>query len=84
MKTRTYSDENNKPTLSPREGAELLQRRIEDALAQHGSQVAWAAHLGISKVFVNKVVRGHKPPGPRILTDLRLVSVTVEVSPSVN
>lgn len=43
-----------------------LEKRIE----KFGGQAAYARHLGVSRVVVNKVVLGHKLPTVTILNDL--------------
>ena len=56
-----------------RKGQELLDARIEDMLANHGSQRAWAEHLGVSRTYVNRVVKGEKPPNAAMLREMGLV-----------
>lgn len=58
-----------------RKGQELLDARIEDMLAKHGSQRAWAKHLGVSGTYVNRVVKGEKPPNAAMLREMGLVMV---------
>lgn len=58
-----------------RKGQELLDARIEDMLAKHGSQRAWAEHLGVSRTYVNKVVAGEKPPNAAMLREMGLVLI---------
>lgn len=61
-----------------RKGQELLDARIEDMLAKHGSQRAWAEHLGVSRAYVCKVVAGEKPPNAAMLLEMGLVIIREE------
>lgn len=58
-----------------RVGQELLDARIEDMLAKHGNQARLAEHLGVSRAFVNKVVKGKAKPSPSMLREMGLVII---------
>lgn len=61
-----------------RKGQELLEARIEDMLVKHGNQANWAAHLGVSRAYVSKVVNGDKPPNAAMLREMGLVLIREE------
>ena len=49
---------------------------LRSACRTYGGESAWAESHGVSKQYVNKVLCGDVPPGPKILTGLRLRKVT--------
>jgi DNA-binding phage protein len=56
----------------------LLRSEVERA----GNQEAWAQKAGVHRVYVNKVLNGHRPPNQAIINALSLRMVFVPKSKS--
>lgn len=56
---------------------EELRMRMEDRVADFGSQAAWARHLGVSKAFVSHVMNGVSQVTEPMLTDMGLCRISV-------
>ena len=49
-----------------------VRKMIRREIKSFGSQRAFAAHLGVSAVFVNDIVRGNREPSGKVLQHLGL------------
>ena len=56
----------------------LLRSEVERA----GGQATWAQKAGVHRVYVNKVLNGHRPPNKAIINALSLRMVFVSRSKS--
>ena len=57
-----------------------LHREVEET----GSQSEWARRTGVSRTYLNKVMRGSRVPGPQIFEALNVKSVVVCAGPNGN
>ena len=56
----------------------LLRSEVE----RTGNQEAWARKAGVHRVYLNKVLNGHRPPNQAVITALNLRMVFVPKSKS--
>ena len=49
----------------------LLRREVQRA----GSQSEWARRAGVNRTYLNKVLKGIKPPSPKIIKALNLTTM---------
>jgi DNA-binding phage protein len=54
---------NNIPNMSPAEFLEYLSKEVAAA----GGQTLYAVHVGISKQYLNDILKGRKEPGMKLL-----------------
>lgn len=56
-----------------------LRQRIEDRIAEVGSQGAWARHLGVSGVYISHVMSGRRRASAKVLADIGMERIEVVV-----
>jgi hypothetical protein len=53
---------------------------LRSEVTRAGSQAAWAEKVGVSRIFVNKILNGHELPTKKIIKALKLRTVFVSES----